>query len=58
LLDVGGHAIETFVEEELADLPEHLTAFELIGAIDVRSLLKTLRFEPGTRRLAEFGPPQ
>ena len=58
LLDVGAHEIETFVEEELAALPARLTAFEVIGAINVRSLLKALCFEPGARRLAELGPPQ
>ena len=57
LLDVEGHRIETFVEQELASVPERLSAFDLIGAIDVRSLLRVLRFEPGDRRLAELGPP-
>ncbi|MBN1608961.1 MAG: hypothetical protein JW940_20205 [Polyangiaceae bacterium] len=58
LLDVAGHTIETFVDEELARVPERLSAFDLIGAIDVRPLLRMLRFEPGDRRLAELGPPQ
>ncbi len=58
LLDVGGHAVETFVEAEVARVAERLAAFDLIGAVDVVPLLRTLRFEPGDRRLAELGPPQ
>lgn len=58
LLDVGTHTIETFVDGELASVPERLAAFEIIGGIDIRALLRELRFDPGDRRLAELGPPQ
>ena len=37
---------------------ERLAAYDIIAAIDVRTLLRTLRFEPGDRRLGELGPPQ
>ncbi|MFZ5891942.1 MAG: hypothetical protein ACOY0T_12880 [Myxococcota bacterium] len=54
LLDVGARTIETFLDDELAVLRERLKSYEVIGAVDVRAL----SFEPGTRRLAELGPPQ
>lgn len=58
LLDVGEHAIATFVDDELAALHTRLAAYEILGAVDVRALLRALDFEPGERRLAELGPPQ
>lgn len=58
LLDVGEHHIRTFVGEELAHLPACLAAYDILGAIDVRGLLRRLDFDPGERRLAELGPPQ
>jgi hypothetical protein len=58
LLDIGEHEITTFVGEELAALPSRLAAFDLLGGVDVRGLLRALGFEPGERRLAELGPPQ
>jgi hypothetical protein len=58
LVDVGTRAIETFIGEELARLPERLGAFDIIGAVEVRALLRALGFDPGERRLAELGPPQ
>jgi hypothetical protein len=58
LLDVGEHEITTFVGDELSSLPSRLAAFDILGAVDVRGLLRALGFEPGERRLAELGPPQ
>ena len=58
LLDVGERQLHTFVDEELADLYEHLARYDLLGAVDVRTLLRTLDFDPGARALAELGPPQ
>ncbi len=58
LLDVGEHEITTFVGDELSSLPSRLAAYGILGAVDVRGLLRTLGFEPGERRLAELGPPQ
>ncbi len=59
LLDVTERRITTFVgKEELAALHSRLSAYEIIGAVDVRGLLSVLGFEPGDRRLAELGPPQ
>ena len=58
LLDVNQHEIETLVDHEIGALPERLAAFDIIGAMDVRVLLRTIGFDPGERRLAELGPPQ
>lgn len=58
LLDVGKHELETFVGAELATLRSRLGAYEVLGAIDVRALLRALSFDPGGRRLAELGAPQ
>ncbi len=58
LLDVGEHTLTTFVGDELAALPSRLAAYDVLGAIDVRGLLRRLGFDPGERRLAELGPPQ
>lgn len=58
LLDVGERSIETFVGPELAALDQRLAEFEIIGAMDVRAVLRSLGFDPGDRRLAELGPPQ
>jgi len=58
LLDASEHELSTFMGDELAALPSRLAAYETIGALDVRGLLRALNFEPGERRLAELGPPQ
>ena len=58
LLDVEKHELETFVGEELATLRSRLGAYEVLGAIDVRSLLRVLGFDPGDRHLAELGASQ
>ena len=59
LLDVNEHEIETFAgEEEIAEAKRRLDAFEVIAAVDVRSLVRTLGLSSGDRRLAEVGPPQ
>jgi len=58
LLDAGEHKLTTFMDDELAALPSRLAAYETIGALDARGLLRALNFEPGERRLAELGPPQ
>lgn len=58
LLDVGRHEIVTFVGDELAGLPAQLAAYDNLGAVNVRGLLRALDFDHGARRLAELGPPQ
>jgi hypothetical protein len=58
LIDVGEHELTTFLGDELATLRARLAAYDLLGGIDVRRLLRALDFDPGERRLAELGPPQ
>ena len=58
LLDVCSRTIETFVDEEIANLRERLLAYDIIAAVDVRALLRAIGFDPGERRLGELGPAQ
>lgn len=58
LLDVTEQELSTFVGDELARLRARLDAYDIVGAIDVRSLLRALDIDPESRRLAELGPPQ
>ena len=58
LLDIGKRVIKTFVDEELKDLQACLAPFDLLGAVDVRTLLRALDLAPTAQRLAELGPPQ
>ena len=58
LVDVAERALDTFVGDEIARAVAKLAAYDIIAAIDVRTLLRALRFDPETRRLGELGPPQ
>ncbi len=58
LVDVNQHELTTFVGDELALLGKRLSSFDVVGAIDVRPLLRALAIDPGEQRLAELGPPQ
>jgi hypothetical protein len=58
LLDIAAHEITTYVGDELAVLRSRLAAYDILGGIDVRRLLRALDLDPGGRRLAELGPPQ
>jgi len=58
MLDVGAHEISTFVDAEIEKAKERLAHYEIIGAQDVRALLKAIGFDPGAQRLAELGPAQ
>lgn len=58
LVDVAQRELTTFTGEELAKVRESLETYDVIGAINVRAVLRGLDFEPGGRRLAELGPPQ
>ena len=58
LVDVAERALATFVGDEIRGAVERLAAYDTIAAIEVRTLLRALRFEPGDRRLGELGPPQ
>lgn len=56
--DVAARQLTTFGPDELARVPERLAAYDVIAALDVRPLLRSLAFEPGARSLAELGPPR
>jgi hypothetical protein len=58
LLDVVEREIETSVGADLGRAAERLSGYDLIGAVDVRRVLRALGFDPGVLRLAELGPPQ
>lgn len=59
LVDVNKRKINTYVgDQEIASAVQELANYEIIAAVGVRSLLRTLGFDPGDRRLGELGPPQ
>lgn len=58
LMDVAARKITTFIGEEISQARKKLADYDVIGAVDVRGLLRALQVEPGQRRLAELGPPQ
>lgn len=58
LVDVAAREITTLIGEEIGQAKSKITDYEVIGAVDVRALLRALQVEPGERRLAELGPPQ
>ena len=58
LVDVAERTITTFIGQEIAQATHRLAGYEIIGAVDVRPLLRALNVEPGERRLAELGPAQ
>jgi hypothetical protein len=58
LVDVERRDVTTFVNDEMTRAVAKLADYEIIGAVNVRALLRTLAVDPGERRLAELGPPQ
>jgi hypothetical protein len=58
LVDVAERATTTLIGHEIAQVTRRLAPYEIIGAIGVRPLLRTLNVDPGDRRLAELAPPQ
>ncbi len=58
LLDVERREIVTLLGDKLADAKSMLHDYGIIAAVDVRTLLRRLEFDPGERRLGELGPPQ
>ncbi|NVB38578.1 hypothetical protein G6O69_12115 [Pseudenhygromyxa sp. WMMC2535] len=55
LLDVGEHSVHTFVDGELDELRRRVAGYDIVGAEDVRSLLRALDVEADGMRLAELG---
>lgn len=58
VVDVAARELRTFFAGDFEAARAELAAYDFIGAIDVRPLLRRLGFDPGERRLAELGPPQ
>jgi hypothetical protein len=58
LLDVDDRAIETYIGDEIAHVVARLARCEIIGAVGVRPLLRSLNVDARDHRLAELGPPQ
>jgi hypothetical protein len=57
-LDVDEHVVETFGPNEFAQLRTRLATYDILGAVEIRPMLRALGLDPGVRRLAELGPPQ
>jgi len=58
LVDVGRRQIETFFADELDAARQRIISYDVIGAVNIRTVLRALGVDPGERRLAELGPPQ
>lgn len=58
LVDVGAREVTTFVGDDITPALRRLSEYDIIGAVNVRALLRELGVDHGTRRLAELGPPQ
>jgi hypothetical protein len=58
LVDVARREVSTFIGDEIAGALDRLNDYEIIGAVDVRALLRVLGVDPGGRRLADLSPPQ
>ena len=58
LIDVERREVRTFLGEEMPVAIARLSDYEIVGAVNVRALLRSLAVDPGDRRLAELGPPQ
>jgi hypothetical protein len=58
LVDVGRREVSTFLDDDMTVAIARLAEYEIVGAVNVRALLRSLAVDPGDRRLAELGPPQ
>ena len=58
LVDVSRREIETFPREAYDAARARIDSYDVIAAVNVRSLLRALAIDPGEQRLAELGPPQ
>ena len=58
LVDIKERDLKTYLEGELDDLRSHLEEYDLIGAVNVRAVLRALGVDSGKRRLSDLGPPQ
>jgi hypothetical protein len=58
LIDIATREMHTRVGQEIAEVAAQLADYEMIVGLDVRALLRTLGFDPGTRRLGELSAAQ
>ena len=58
VVDIASRELTTYGPHELDRVRERLDEYDLTAALDVRPLLRALGFDPGTRPLADLGPPQ
>jgi hypothetical protein len=58
LVDVNERELKTYLRPELDALRARLAHYEVVGAINVRAVLRALDHDPGDHRLAELAPPQ
>lgn len=58
LVDVERREVATYLGDEIVAATQRLMEYEILGAVNVRPLLRALGVDPGDRRLAELGPPQ
>lgn len=58
MLDAASREIETFVDDELAALPERLRRYDLAIGISPRPVLEQLGLDPGAFCLADLDRPQ
>lgn len=57
-VDVATREITTHAADQLARVHDRLNGYDVIVGLGVRALLRALRYDPGSRRLAELGPPR
>jgi hypothetical protein len=58
LVDIEKHEITTLMRGTIPRVGEILNGYDILAAMDVRTILRSLGHDPGTRRLAELRPPQ
>lgn len=58
LVDVGKREVVSFVAAEIKEAKRRILDYDMIAAVGVRALLRSLELDPGERRLGELGPPQ
>ncbi len=58
LLDVGEHEIKTYTKDTIAEGAKRLADYDIIAGVDVRKLMRVLKFDASAKRLGELGPPQ
>jgi hypothetical protein len=58
LVDVANRELTSYVGNEMGTARARLAEYDLLGAVNVRSVLQSLEIDPAQRRLVELGPPQ